>query len=1056
MDETSGDRADGQPQLRRGTYHHFAGNAQVPGPFPGTSARHFDGETSYVRLPDDTVKLSREMSIELWFKTTSTAGGVLFSIADHTPEVATAGNSSPILNVGTDGKLYGHFWQASVNGIVSAAPVNDGAWHHVVLSGSTNTQALYLDGVEVGTLAGSIGNWRTHTFLGAGWVRNLPWPAAPTDDWGHFAGEIGHVAHYQHALSAADAAAHYNARGDHNSYLSALRASASHTLWRLDDDASSPYAAVDTTMAHSTYHDVTLAAPSPMRGAGAVTFNGTSSYLRLPPDQIRGRTRLSVELWFQTSSADGGVLFSIADKLPGQTATGSTPVLYVGTDGKLYGHFWQGSVQGIVTDQAVNDGKWHHVALSGDTDYQWLYLDGNLVGTLKGSIGNFRSETLVGAGWLRNLDWPAAPADDWGHFDGSIGEVAVYHRPLDLASIASHYSARTVGTVVHKTAPGGHVTTYTYDPTRGGRFVSATNAEGATTVYTYDVGGFLHKVTDENGNVTTYVNDKRGNPISHTKCRDTDTGVCHTSYTSYHLNPDDALDPLNDRVIGFRDARSSGPGDPRYVTTFSYTPTGQLTDTSVFGRTGSEVRTTTHTYTAGTEAAPGGGLQPPGLLATSEDPNGGITTFSYTSAGDLASSTDAAGLRTAYTYDALGRVVTHTETASTAPDGATTTYTYDQASRVIQIVEPATTNAVTGAEHQRRTITVFNPDGTIASTSVSDAQGNDPHRFTAFTYDNHGRIATVTDPEGGVTTTEHDVYGKVIRTVDAAGTELISTYTNARRQLAAVTVKGFTGDGQAARDVVLESRAYDPAGRLASVTDAMGRTIKYTYYDDNLLAAEHLADYQDPAGTTRDLQLTAYTYTGNGKIATSYRGDGRYSTTYEYDLGGRLFRATDRDGDTVLRTTNTGYDHNDNPTSVRVEDAAGNQVSSVEAQYDAMGRVLTRTTRLGASDWLTSRFTRDERGLVLAEVDPRGTATGATAADYTTKYGYDVLGRRISTTAAPVSVESHGQTATTATPVSKTGYNTYGEPVDSRDPLGNITHTALAACTWSSTRGRAR
>ncbi len=47
---------------------------------------------------------------------------------------------------------------------------------------------------------------------------------------------------------------------------------------------------------------------------------------------------------------------------------------------------------------------------------------------------------------------------------------------------------------------------------------------------------------------------------------------------------------------------------------------------------------------------------------------------------------------------------------------------------------------------------------------------------------------------------------------------------------------------------MLESRAYDPAGRLASVTDSLGATINYTYYSDNLLASSYVID---PASTPR-------------------------------------------------------------------------------------------------------------------------------------------------------------------------------------------------------------
>src|SRR5205823_1032377 len=110
---------------------------------------------------------------------------------------------------------------------------------------------------------------------------------------------------------------------------------------------------------------------------------------------------------------------------------GATPVLYVGTDGKLYGHFWNGSVNGIATSNVVNDGAWHHVALSGDGSTQSLYLDGNPVGTTDGAIDNIDRDDFIGAGAVSTQSWPARPSNDWGYFPGGIGEVSFYHRPLD-------------------------------------------------------------------------------------------------------------------------------------------------------------------------------------------------------------------------------------------------------------------------------------------------------------------------------------------------------------------------------------------------------------------------------------------------------------------------------------------------------------------------------------------------------------------------------------------------------------------------------------------------
>ncbi|WP_418909909.1 LamG-like jellyroll fold domain-containing protein, partial [Kitasatospora phosalacinea] len=58
--------------------------------------------------------------------------------------------------VGTSGKLHGQLWNGWVNPIASANPVNDGQWHHALLTGAGDTQTLYLDGAAQGTRSGQI------------------------------------------------------------------------------------------------------------------------------------------------------------------------------------------------------------------------------------------------------------------------------------------------------------------------------------------------------------------------------------------------------------------------------------------------------------------------------------------------------------------------------------------------------------------------------------------------------------------------------------------------------------------------------------------------------------------------------------------------------------------------------------------------------------------------------------------------------------------------------------------------------------------------------------
>ncbi|PRW64745.1 LamG-like jellyroll fold domain-containing protein [Actinopolyspora mortivallis] len=1038
LDESEGAVAGSDPALRRAEYH---ATRRTAGPFPDSGARSFDGTSSYVRLPDNTLTGRKRLSVEMWFRTSSQDGGVLFSTGNNRPgDENPSGGAMPVLYVGTDGKLHGHFWNNETSGAVSSAAVNDGQWHHVLLSGSRNTQTLYLDGSAVDTLSGGIRNIDPYGYVGTGLLNGLDWPAAPSGTWGYFEGEISRVALYPYGVSGSDARQHHEA-GNAAEYRSALREENVHTLWTFDDPAESTHADSAHALSEASYHGVTRNVEPPMRGSSAGGFDGTSSYVRLPNSQARGRTRLAVEMWFRTSSSEGGVLYATGNDVPGDEnpSGGAMPVLYVGTDGKLYGHFWNEKTEGITTDGVVNDGQWHHVVLSGEGDGQKLYLDGELVGSQQGTLYNLDRFDFVGVGQMKGRSWPAESGEVWSHFDGSIGEVAFYHRPLDSASVADHYSAKNAATAVRVTGPAEGVRTYTYDPNSGGRTVSVTNADGATKVFGYDTGGFVNRITDANGNTTRIVNDEYGNRLSRTECRTSGTEACHTSYRSYYRNPDDPLDPRNNRVTEFRDARSESGSDDRYLTTYSYTADGKLTSTSEPGNTGGAERTTTRSYTTGDEPAPDGGTQPPGLLASETDPAGNTTSYTYTSSGDLARVTDPAGLVTEYSYDGLGRKTAETQISDSEPDGLTTTFSYDGASRLVEKVGPATENAVTGERHQRRVRHTYNGDGSVAETTVDDVLGTDPARTTGYAYDNRGRLLEVTDPEGGVTRTEYDAFGKVVRRLTPVGTEYTYTYTKARHQLATITVSDFTGDGSEPHDVVLESRAYDPAGRLARVTDAMGRTTAYTYYADDKVATKRLLDYEDPeTGETRDLLLRRYEYLGDGSESLVVRGDGRYSTSTEYDPAGRAVRSTDREGDRVLRSTETSYDPVGNPLEIVERNPRGEITRHAENSYDPMGRRVSHTVHTG-EETLVSKSNRDQRGLVTSTVDPRGTAQGADPAAFTTEYEYDALGRRVTVTEPPVQVESEGNPAERARPVTTIGYNTFGEVVRRRDPNGNVT-----------------
>ena len=134
-----------------------------------------------------------------------------------------------------------------------------------------------------------------------------------------------------------------------------------------------------------------------------------------------------------SGNTTGGVLYDYESNplnYPGQPTGNWVPALYVGTDGKLRGEFWNGTVAPITSTTAVNDGQWHYAVLAGGSSGQSLYLDGSLVGTSATAIKSSpTNDVYVGAG-VTAANWPSHSTNLVSYFTGSIAEVAYYQSQL--------------------------------------------------------------------------------------------------------------------------------------------------------------------------------------------------------------------------------------------------------------------------------------------------------------------------------------------------------------------------------------------------------------------------------------------------------------------------------------------------------------------------------------------------------------------------------------------------------------------------------------------------
>ncbi|MFE0024920.1 DNA/RNA non-specific endonuclease [Amycolatopsis sp. NPDC059021] len=819
-------------------------------------------------------------------------------------------------------------------------------------------------------------------------------------------------------------------------------------------------------------------------GAGALAgtddpsaaFDGMASYLTLPDNLFNEQMSVSAELWFKTTT--GGTLLGYAEQpFPG-TAGKRRPVLYVGFDGLLYGGFSARDVTGpsqVVSQKQVNDGTWHHAVLTSAINRQTLYLDGAPIGDVAGIIDHGTMGKLV-AGAGAGAGFPSTNGGDY-YFAGAIDEVALYQHTLSPFAVKQHFGAGqaadqltgitlpqddrqyarigydnradrvrsltdhdgrswTLDTPARNNAErvvtlhGPYPDwTYKFDADQGGR-LTATVHKGFTKVLEYNEKGFLRATVDETGNRVERTTDDRGNMLSSKTCRA--PGSCNTAYFTY-VTSADPLDPRRDKLASSSDARSTDAKDERYRTSYTYDPAGRLTGTKYpipVGQT--TAPTETRTYATGAEAAAGGGKVPAGLLIRTTDRRGQEAAYDYRVNGDLASSRDVMGLVTQFGYDGIGRKITETATNAGGGDFGTTTVEYTPRSQVATVTAPAVKNPVTGVTHTQVTRNSYDGDGNLLETRLTDATGGDPERKTTFGYDAHDHRVEVGYPDGGVVRYAYspDLLRKV--TTDVLGTQWTDQFDDQRRLLSRVASgpganPAAPGDGT----LTVETRSYDPAGRLERTQDAMGRSTRFAYYGDGLPAVTTLEGYRPPGGAARDVVLEQRGYDPAGHVTQLVTAGGRKTVT-GYDPAGYVSEST-VDPDTLKRKTTYLRDGAGNPTKVTATGAAEpDRRETTDYTYAPNGQVLREEVPASAGELLTTSATYDARGLRTSATDRRQAVT---------QFTYDVAGQPVSTIRPAVDVWVNGQESTGQSLTETLGHNAFGEVTHSKDPSGNVTLT---------------
>ncbi len=621
-------------------------------------------------------------------------------------------------------------------------------------------------------------------------------------------------------------------------------------------------------------------------------------------------------------------------------------------------------------------------------------------------------------------------------------------------TIRSHTSAADTVTVDSTYAADGRATK-----------ISAPYLAGETPVNTsivYDDVNRVVIVTDPMGRVTVRKHDKLGRLVEETDTAGTTT---HRDYDELNRMTEiivtGAPDPVSHAIVSVKTtmtydalgnilSRTEGAGTEEARTTsyaYIYLKDGlQVTTTYADGSTSKSLQDTRGLVTSTT--TPRGNK-----VATTYDalgrplsvsgPLGQKSDYTYPNFGESQVITDAAGRITTrkfdasqrlieeklpggfgsrfYTYDAFNKLKTVKNTR-----GYATTTDYDFLGRPTKMTRPDTTTintTYTAMGQPRRVtdargfVTQYDYDPVLHHlTSVTEAEGDVMARTVAYGYDAADRVNQVTAPNGQVTDSVFDAFGRLTKrtsTLDTDGSQYTESFTYYQ-----------TGELKVHSDIRGDTtHVYDALGHLRSLTDPLSQVTKTEYDSEgNLTKSTDAVD-----------RVTTYTYDALNRLTNTILPQGATETNdYDtYHLIKRTLAPTTGAGVPIV--TDFAYDDLDQVIRTTRHLAAGNVIES--RRYDGEGLLTKETDAVGYETTYAYNALNQ-----LEEITHPDTSTES--------FTYDGQGNRLKHTYLPVADDRtytytpHGEIETMVDGLGHTTSFTYDETGNLRtstDPLGRVT-----------------
>ena len=421
--------------------------------FPGTA-------TNYVNVAETTWGFSTSGSVALWFKTTDTTAGAVFSLGheDRADEFLVYNNSSANKIGLYQNKSVGNYWFRS-----SATSINDGKWHHLVavLSGAGDVSCtnihVYIDGVLDDGTCGQSGSPSDIVDTTA---RNIRFGNRQNQstDLVAFNGNLDDVRLYKRALTASEVADLYSQSAPKfilgAKRLDPIDKTGLVAHWTFDNKDCNATRCLDKSTAGNDATAVSSVVSDTGKIAQGISTPTSNNALDFgeSAEMTTDLDQMTVAVWAKMPGANQQNIFISWSR--GDAS--SNDEIYLDIDTRASQHYVRysvldgGSGCGGATpaDSFPNDQEWHHVVItktSTNTDPAGspsVYIDGELQSWVESCPSN--SWWAPGGAGMTGLDenyiGVLKRATFIGTFSGVMDDLRVYNRILSVSEISTLYN----------------------------------------------------------------------------------------------------------------------------------------------------------------------------------------------------------------------------------------------------------------------------------------------------------------------------------------------------------------------------------------------------------------------------------------------------------------------------------------------------------------------------------------------------------------------------------------------------------------------------------------